>query len=73
MIISFAKKQVNDEKSKESIEMGKGEYWDNYLLAHYASSAFGIYCVCMVIHSSSLQRNKMVRWVMGTNFGTTST
>ena len=52
--------------------MGKGEYLDNYLLAHYASSAFVVYVICMVIHSGSLQRVKMGRWIMEINYGTTS-
>lgn len=70
--MSLAKLQANDEKSKESIEMGKGEYLDNYLLAHYTSSAFVIYVICMAIHSGSLQHNKMGRWIKGINFVTTS-
>ena len=71
-MISHYLKKANDEKSKESIEMGKGEYLDNYLLAHYASSAFVIYVICMAIHSGSLQYNKMGRWIKGFNFGSTS-
>lgn len=41
-MISHYLKKVNDEKSKESIEMGKGEYLDNYLFANYPSSDFVI-------------------------------
>jgi hypothetical protein len=52
--------------------MGKEEYLDNYLLAHYTSSAFAIYVICMAIHFGSLQHNKMGRWIMGFNVGSTS-
>lgn len=71
MICLYLKK-ANDEKSKESIKMGKGEYLDNYLLANYAFAAFVIYVICMAIHSGSLQHNKMGRWIMGFIFGSTS-
>ena len=52
--------------------MGKGEYLGNYLLAHYASSAFVIYVICVAIHFCTLQHNKMGRWIMGFNYGSTS-
>ena len=52
--------------------MGKGEYLDNYLFAHYTSSQFVIQVICMAIHSGTLQHNKMGGWIKGFNFGTTS-